>query len=232
MYRGRVVAGSLGLWIRREAAPTFSVRPEKEIFSDYRQSVALDLNGFVADEIEKLRQCLGLLEQHPYPQLLQDVAVRVTDSLANGGKVMFCGNGGSAADAQHLAAELVGRQNFDRPAAAGLALTVDTSALTAVGNDYGYEFVFSRQIEAVGRPGDVLFAISTSGRSPNVVRALAAAKAAGLLTVAFTGSEPRDMGAADHVLAVPSSETSKIQEMHILCGHIVFALVEELRFRD
>ena len=149
--------------------------------------MSLDAHAFVRSEISKLRDALDALGRDSYPGLLSTVAEVVVDSLQGGGKVMFCGNGGSAADAQHLAAELVGRQNFDRPAAAGLALTVDTSALTAVGNDYGYEDVFSRQVEALGRPGDVLFGISTSGRSPNVVRALAAARAAGITTVAGHG---------------------------------------------
>jgi D-sedoheptulose 7-phosphate isomerase len=192
--------------------------------------VSLDARPFVDREITKLRQALDRLGRDPYPGLLSDVAGAVLKSLEGGGKVMFCGNGGSAADAQHLAAELVGRQNFDRPAAAGLALTVDTSALTAVGNDYGYQEVFSRQVEALGRPNDVLVAFSTSGRSPNVVLALAAAKAAGITTVALTGSDSREMACADHVVAVPAAETPKIQELHIVCGHIIFALVEQDRF--
>lgn len=190
----------------------------------------VDVKDFVSGEVAKLRHSLALLEQEPYPRLVENVARAVLDSLRSGGKVMFCGNGGSAADAQHLAAELVGRQNFDRPAAAGLALTVDTSALTAVANDYGYEDVFARQVRALGRPGDVLFGISTSGRSPNVARALRAAKESAISTVAFTGCDPHDMASADLVVAVPSSETPKIQELHIVCGHIVFALVEELLF--
>lgn len=181
-------------------------------------------------ELGKLRDSLAELEQDPYPEQMEKVAFAVLDTLADGGKVMFCGNGGSAADAQHLAAELVGRQNFDRTGAAGLALTVDTSTLTAVANDYGYQEVFARQVEALGRPGDVLVGLSTSGRSPNVVRALAAARASGITTVAFTGREPRDMAGADMVVAVPATETPKIQELHIVCGHIVFALVEERRF--
>ena len=192
--------------------------------------MSLDAPSFIRAEIVKLRDALEVLHADPYPTLLADVAAVVLRSLERGGKIMFCGNGGSAADAQHLAAELVGRQNFDRPAAAGLALTVDTSALTAVANDYGYEMVFSRQVEAVGRPEDVLIGLSTSGRSPNVVRALTTAASNGITTVAFTGIEPRDMGGADHVIAVPSNETPKIQELHIVCGHILFGLVEQARF--
>lgn len=182
--------------------------------------------SFVLEEISKLRGALEELETDPYPELLAEIAAAYGRTLTNGGKVMFCGNGGSAADAQHMAAELVGRQNFDRPAAAGLALTVDSSALTALANDYGYETVFSRQVEALGKPGDVLVASSTSGRSPSVVRALTAARESGITTVAITGRNPREMAIADLVLAVPASETSKIQELHIVCGHMVCALVE------
>jgi D-sedoheptulose 7-phosphate isomerase len=192
--------------------------------------VSIDADAYVRDEIAKLRDALEVLDQAPYPGLLAEVAGVVAASLERGGKVMFCGNGGSAADAQHLAAELVGRQNFDRPAAAAISLTVDTSALTAVANDYGYEKVFSRQVEAVGRPEDVLFGISTSGRSPNVVRALEAAGSAGITTVSLTGMEPRDMACADYVIAVPSSETPKVQELQIVCGHIICSLVEQARF--
>lgn len=188
------------------------------------------MTDVVRGEIAKLRDALAELEQPPYPDLLARLAGVVEGSLRKGGKVMFCGNGGSAADAQHLAAEFVGRQNFDRPATAGLALTVDTSALTAIGNDYGYDVVFSRQVEAIGQPGDVLFGISTSGRSANVVKALDTAREAGIVTVAMTGRDPRDMAGADHVLAVPASETAKIQELHIVCGHIVSSLVEQSMF--
>lgn len=188
--------------------------------------MARDPGSFILGEISTLRGALDELEQPPYPELLERIAQAVEGSLRGGGKAMFCGNGGSAADAQHLAAEFVGRQNFDRPAAAAVALTVDTSALTAISNDYGYETVFSRQVEALGRPGDVLFGISTSGRSANVVRALAAAKERGVITVAMTGREPRDMDGAELVLSVPAAETAKIQELHIVCGHIICALVE------
>jgi len=124
----------------------------------------------------------------------------------------------------------VGRQNYNRAPAAGIALTVDTSALTAIGNDYGYDSVFSRQVEALGNAGDVLIGISTSGRSQSVVRAIESAKAKGITTVSFTGREARDMSIADIKLAVPATETAKIQELHITCGHIVFALVERILF--
>lgn len=162
---------------------------------------------------------------------LQEVVDRVAEvgarAIAAGGKVMFCGNGGSAADSQHLAAELVGKLVFNRPGMAGLALTVDTSALTAIGNDFGYEYVFSRQVEALGRTGDVLIGITTSGRSTNVLRAFESARARGIVTVAMTGQARGPVAeAADLCLAVPHTETQKIQEGHIVLGHIFCALIE------
>lgn len=158
---------------------------------------------------------------------VERVAEACASAIAAGGKVMFCGNGGSAADSQHLAAELVGKLVFDRPGMAGLALTVDTSALTAIGNDFGYEFVFARQVEALGRAGDVLVGITTSGRSKNVLRAFEAARARGIVTVAMTGQARGPVAeAADHWLAVPHAETQKIQEGHIVLGHIFCALIE------
>lgn len=145
-----------------------------------------------------------------------------------GGKLLLFGNGGSAADAQHLAAELVVRYQTDRPAIAALALTTDTSALTACANDLGYEHVFSRQIEALGRPGDVAVGISTSGRSPNILAALAAARAGQLHTVGLTGSDGAAMQAlCDVVLSVPSRVTARIQEMHIFLGHMLCKALEQ-----
>jgi D-sedoheptulose 7-phosphate isomerase len=183
--------------------------------------------AFARAEIDALQDALSALRSdEELLETLIGVARMVVRCLRAGGVVYFCGNGGSAADAQHLAAELVGKQNFDRPPTAGVALTVDSSALTAIGNDYGFDHVFSRQITALGRPGDVLFGLSTSGRSTNVVNALAAASERGLTTVAFTGSDPRAMAKADWVLPVPATRTAKIQELHITSGHIVFALVE------
>ena len=140
-------------------------------------------------------------------------------SIRGGGKLMFFGNGGSAADAQHLATELTVRYKTNRAAIAAIALTTDTSALTAAGNDLGFEQIFARQIEALGRPGDVAIAISTSGKSPNVIAALRQAKAMGLVTAALGGKGGGDMaGLADHLLVVPSDTTARIQEMHITLG--------------
>jgi D-sedoheptulose 7-phosphate isomerase len=186
--------------------------------------------SFARREIAKLQHSLEILAEPRYLDLLAAVADRVVESLSGDGRIFFCGNGGSAADAQHLAAELIGRQNYDRAPAAGIALTVDTSVLTALGNDYGYASVFARQIDALGREGDMLFGLSTSGRSENVVAAIAASSRRRMTSVAFTGSEPNDMAAADWLLAVPAVETAKVQELHITCGHIIFALVERMLF--
>lgn len=149
------------------------------------------------------------------------------DALSNGNKVIFCGNGGSAADSQHLAAELMGRYKIDRDPMAAISLTVDTSALTAIGNDYGYEMVFSRQLKGIGKKGDVLVGISTSGNSRNILDAFAVAKELGIRTVALTGESGGAMKSqADLCLNVPSSVTNNIQEMHIACGHLICGIVE------
>jgi D-sedoheptulose 7-phosphate isomerase len=158
-------------------------------------------------------------------------AAMVTASLRAGGKLMLCGNGGSAADAQHWATELVGRLRYDRPALAAIALTADGTTLTALGNDYGYERVFARQVEALGRAGDVLFALSTSGRSPSVLAALAAARAGGIATVGFTGAAGEAMAPhCDLLLRVPHVETARIQEGHEALGHAICALIEAALF--
>ena len=152
-------------------------------------------------------------------------------SLKAGGKVLFAGNGGSAADAQHMAGEFVSRFAFDRPGMAAIALTTDTSILTAIGNDYGYERLFERQVQALGRPGDVLVAYTTSGQSSNILRALEAARAQGMVTVGFTGNRGGPViGLCDHLFAVPSAETPKIQEGHLVLGHILCGLVENAIF--
>jgi D-sedoheptulose 7-phosphate isomerase len=148
-------------------------------------------------------------------------------SVRAGGKLMFFGNGGSAADAQHLATELTVRYKKDRGAIAALALTTDSSALTAAGNDLGFEKIFARQIEALGRKGDVAVAISTSGKSANVIAGLKQAKAMGLVTAAFGGNDGGAMPAhADHLLLVPSATTARIQEMHILLGQMLCGALE------
>ena len=154
-------------------------------------------------------------------------AADMAERLKRGCRILVCGNGGSAADAQHFAAELSGRYVKERRALAGIALTVDSSALTAIGNDYGFDRVFSRQVEALGRPGDLLVGISTSGNSANVVAALQAARAQGVATVAFTGLGGGVMASlADHLFAVASQDTARIQEAHILAGHMLCDWIE------
>ena len=148
-------------------------------------------------------------------------------SIRAGGKLMFFGNGGSAADAQHLATELTIRYKTDRAAIAAIALTTDTSALTAAGNDFGFDKIFARQIEALGRPGDVAIAISTSGKSPNITAALRQARAMKLVTAALGGKGGGDLpGLADHLLVVPSNTTARIQEMHITLGQMLCGAIE------
>ena len=157
----------------------------------------------------------------------------LVDALNQGNKVLLFGNGGSAADAQHIAAELVGRFAFDRPALPALALSENSSSLTAIGNDYGFDVVFSRQIEALGRPGDVAIGISTSGKSRNVLKAISAAKKIGLQTIILTGCKGVELEkGVDHCICVPSNETPRIQECHILIGHILSDLIERTIFDE
>jgi len=152
-------------------------------------------------------------------------------ALRAGGKLLFCGNGGSAADAQHWAGELVARFHYDRPGLAAIALTTDSSILTAVGNDYGYDRIFARQVEALGAPGDVLFALTTSGRSPNILAAIAAAKAKGMAVAGFTGAGGEALAAlCDLCLRVPASSTPMIQEAHEVAGHTICAMIERRMF--
>ena len=161
------------------------------------------------------------------------VAKACVEVYRNEKKTILAGNGGSAADAQHIAAELVGRYGFDRPSIPSLALTTDTSNLTAIGNDYGYDQVFSRQLEGMGQEGDLFFGISTSGNSKNVLNAFEMAKKKGITTVALVG---RDGGAmaksADFAIVVPSSSTPRIQESHILIGHIICDIIEKELFGE
>jgi len=158
---------------------------------------------------------------------IEKITEAMTGSLQAGGKILLCGNGGSAADAQHIAAELVSRYEIERAAMAAIALTTDSSALTAIGNDYGFDHVFERQVLALGRKGDVLVAISTSGKSPNILRALDAARKNGLVTVGFTGAKGGDMvSRCDFVLHSPSDKTSVIQQIHITAAHVICGLIE------
>lgn len=151
----------------------------------------------------------------------------------NGKKTILAGNGGSAADAQHIAAEMVGRYGFDRPSLPSLALTTDTSALTAIGNDYGYDKVFSRQLEGMGQDGDLFIGISTSGNSKNIINAFISAKEKNITTVALVGRDGGEMAKlADIALVMPSNSTPRIQESHILIGHILCDIIEKEIFAD
>ena len=175
-------------------------------------------------------------------RIKKDMAVNLADSIAEasqkvinaykaGGKVLLVGNGGSAADAQHIACELVGRLKLDRAALPAIALTTDTSILTAVANDYGYESVFSRQLEAIANKKDVLIAITTSGASPNVLKAADTARSRGITVIALTGKNDNELeNRADLTIAIPSDNTQRIQEAHITIGHIICHLVEKELF--
>lgn len=167
---------------------------------------------------------------------LQDAIKRAAEvcvnAYRNGKKTMFAGNGGSAADAQHLAGELVSKFYFDRPGLPSLALTTDTSILTAIGNDYGYESLFSRQVQAQGNEGDVFIGISTSGNSKNLVHALPICKEKGIFTIAMTGATPCKMDAYDLVIKIPSESTPRIQECQTMIGHIICCLIETEIFGD
>jgi len=155
-------------------------------------------------------------------------AQSIIQSIQSGGKVMFCGNGGSAADSQHLAAELIGRYRKDRKALPGLALTTDSSSITAVANDYSYKEIFSRQIEGIGKENDVLYAISTSGKSENIIEAINVAKKLKIKTIGVTGNDSRDMSnICDILIKAPASMPDRIQELHIAIGQIICDIVEE-----
>ena len=159
---------------------------------------------------------------------LLEVAKVASSTIKAGHKIMLCGNGGSAADSQHIAAELIGRFEKERRSMAAIALTTDTSAITAIGNDYGYDQVFARQVEGLGQSGDLLIGISTSGNSKNVVKAMEVAQSKGIRTVALVGDKPEGamQTIADYVLAAPSTNTARIQECHILIMHTLCQLVE------
>ena len=186
------------------------------------------MDKYIQTEIAKSRQLLDLLAaDHGVQKAVAAAARACSEALQNGHKILLAGNGGSAADAQHLAAEFIGRFISDRPALAALALTADTSVLTALGNDYGYERVFARQVAGLGQRGDVLIAMSTSGRSPSILLALEEGREKGLTTIGFSGKQGGGMPAlCDHIILVPSEVTAKIQEGHIVLGHILCGLVE------
>jgi D-sedoheptulose 7-phosphate isomerase len=195
--------------------------PDRRLDADSFQSL-------VADHLEALARCANQAAGSISVDVVQAMEI-IADSLRNGGKVLACGNGGSATDAQHLAAELVGRMSFERGALPAISLTCDGAILTALGNDYGYDEVFARQVNGLGRAGDVLIVLSTSGRSPNIVKAVAAARGAGMRVVSMTGhSADPSLELADAWLRVDSTETTHIQELHGALVHTLCLGVERM----
>ena len=183
-----------------------------------------------------IRDTAQLLQVMADDSAINDAMCRAVDTCVNafgaGRKILLAGNGGSAADAQHIAGEFVSRFAFDRPGLPAIALTTDTSVLTAIGNDYGYEKLFERQIQALGVPGDIFIAYSTSGRSPNILKALTQARASGLVTIGFTGNRGGPMQTdCDLLFEVPSPDTPRIQEGHLVLGHTLCLLVERAIFK-
>lgn len=194
----------------------------------------IDMTPFVVDQ---LTQTFDVYQKMLADKQLQSTAnaaaMACVKSLLNGGKMLLAGNGGSAADAQHIAGELVSRFAFDRPGLPAVALTTDTSILTAIGNDYGYDKLFSRQVQAQGNEGDVLLVYSTSGNSKNIIKALEVAREKGLITIGMTGNRGgRMVDLCDYLLAVPDSSTPKIQEGHLGLGHIICGIIENVIFGD
>jgi len=184
------------------------------------------------DIVKRIEENIGvkksILNDAHLIDTIERAATVVVNAIKNGNKVIFCGNGGSAADSQHLAAELIGKFYFSRRSLPAVSLTVNTSIITAIGNDFGFEKVFARQLEGIGKAGDVLIGLSTSGNSENVMEAFRLAKELGISTLAFTGESGgilRDL--ADILINVPSSDTPRIQEAHIMVGHIICELVEK-----
>ncbi len=190
------------------------------------------MTDFIKEYIQDSIQTKGLiLHDERMLKNIEHVANVIIDAYKNGKKVLVAGNGGSAADAQHIAGELVSKFYFERAGLSATALTVDTSILTAIGNDYGFEKVFSRQIQAQGRAGDVFIAISTSGNSRNIVEAIKEARLQEMISVGLTGANACEMdGLCNYIIKVPSAETPKIQESHIMLAHTICALVEKSLF--
>ena len=182
---------------------------------------------------DSLRVFQSMLIDDRLISVTQFTAEICINALKSGNKILLAGNGGSAADCQHIAGELVSRFEFDRPGLPAIALTVDSSILTAIGNDYGYEKLFERQLQSLAKPGDIFFAYSTSGKSPNILKALEYAKSAGIVSVGFTGNRQGPMKSlCDYLLEVPSPDTPRIQEGHLVLGHIICGLIENAIFSD
>lgn len=184
------------------------------------------MKEYIEEQFDELARCAA--DAKAQATAIAEAAELCLASLRAGGKIIFCGNGGSAAQSQHLAAELVGRYRLERPAMNALSLTVDTSNLTAIGNDYGYEVIFSRQLEGVGRRGDVLIGLSTSGNSKNVLRAFEQAAQMGIHTIALVGRSGGAMAAAASLsICAPADTSAHIQELHITIGHLICDLIEK-----
>ncbi|RAX53681.1 D-sedoheptulose 7-phosphate isomerase [Helicobacter sp. 11-8110] len=190
------------------------------------------VNSYIKEHFEdSIAVKTKILNDEKLLELIKKVALETTKAYKEGKKTLLAGNGGSAADAQHIAGEFVSRFYFDRPGIPSIALTTDTSILTAIGNDYGYEKLFSRQVQAQGVEGDIFIGISTSGNSANIIEALKVCKEKGILSVGLTGESGGKMNElCDYCIKVPSNKTPRIQESHILIGHIICAIVEEELF--
>jgi D-sedoheptulose 7-phosphate isomerase len=191
------------------------------------------MRSYITEQIVEARRVMdAMLADDSLQAKLEQAANACIKSLRAGGKILLAGNGGSAADAQHIAGEFVSRFAFDRPGLPAIALTTDTSILTAIGNDYGYEKLFARQVQAHGQQGDIFIGYSTSGKSPNVLLALKEARTRGLVCIGLTGNRGGPMlELCDYLLAVPSADTPKIQEGHLVLGHILCGLVENAMFK-
>lgn len=191
------------------------------------------MKNYIDEKINEAQQVMAaMLADKPLQARLEQAALACIQCFKRGGKILLAGNGGSAADAQHIAGEFVSRFAFDRLGLPAIALTTDTSILTAIGNDYGYQKLFSRQVQALGQKGDVFIGYSTSGKSPNVLQAFEEARAKGLVCIGMTGNRGGPMRAlCDHLLDVPSADTPKIQEGHLVLGHILCGLAENALFK-
>lgn len=190
------------------------------------------MQAFIDNQIKKSYALKKLIQKNEIlTSLIKKVSEKAVEVYSNGNKILFAGNGGSAADAQHLAGELVSKFYFDRPGLPAIALTTDTSILTAIGNDYGYENLFARQVQANGIKGDMFIGISTSGNSANIVKAMEECKNKEIITVGLTGKTGGKLAdICDYTIKVPTDETPRIQEAHIMIGHIICALIEETIF--
>lgn len=190
------------------------------------------MSNYIVNQIEEaIKVQQRMLNDDELLEKITISANKCIDSLKSGKKILLAGNGGSAADSQHIAGELVSRFAFDRPGLAAIALTTDTSILTAIGNDYGYECLFSRQIQALGNDGDIFIAYSTSGKSPNILKAITEANDRGIYTIGLTGNRKAEMNdICEIILEVPSSDTPKIQEGHLIIGHILCGIIENKIF--